>query len=138
TRNVPAAAEKIVLRGTMAGAALALLVALSGEIAHRFVTQKITDPATGAVYSRNDLYRLRRERNAGPLTHLASKLFASADAFDGETSAAPADLVRRPIEPMSRYLSKVDRERLKKWNVVVVLIESLRADQIRATGGTRE
>ena len=137
SRNVPAAAEKLVLRGTIAGASLALVVALSGEIAHRFATQKITDPVTGAVYSRNDLYRLRRERNAGPLTHLASKLFASADAFEGEAPAS-ANLLRRPIEPMEQYLAKLDRDRLKKWNVVVVLIDSLRADQIRATGGTRE
>jgi arylsulfatase A-like enzyme len=47
-------------------------------------------------------------------------------------------LVRRPIVPMEEYLSKVDRERLKRWNVVVILIDSFRADQMKATGGPRE
>ena len=138
SRKVSPAVENIVFRGAMAGAALAFVVALSGEIGHRFATQKITDPMTGAVYSRDDLYRLRRERNAGPLTHLASKVFVSADAFEGAVPASGVDPIRRPIEPMDQYLGKVDRERLKKWNVVVVLIDSLRSDQIRATGGTRD
>jgi len=137
-RKLPAAAERIVVRGALAGAGLALVVALSGEIGHRFATEKITDPATGAVYSRDDLYRLRRDRNAGPLTHLASRAFASSDVFDGEAHATALDPVCRPIEPLDQYLSRVDRDRLKRWNVIVVLIDSLRADQIRATGGTRE
>ena len=137
-RNVPAVADRVVLRAASGGAAFALVVAASGEIGHRFATAKITDPATGATYSRDDLYRLRRERNAGPLTHLVSAAFAPRDVFSGEAHPSGADPVRRPIEPMDQYLSKVDRDRLKRWNVVVVLIDSLRADQVRATGGTRE
>jgi len=137
-RKVPAAAERILVRGSLAGAGLAFVVALAGEIGHRFATEKITDGATGAVYSRDDLYRLRRNRNAGPFTHLISKAFGSGDLFEGDAPPSGADSVRRPIEPMEGYLAKVDRDRLKRWNVVVVLIDSLRADQIRATGGTRE
>src|SRR5262245_48174914 len=114
TRGVPAAVEKILVRGAMAGAGLALAVALCGELGHRFATRKITDPLTGATYSRDDLYRIRRERNAGPLTHLASKALASADAFEGLAPLSGADPERRPIESMDRYLAKVDRDRLKK------------------------
>jgi arylsulfatase A-like enzyme len=138
SRKVPGAAELLLLRVAVSGAGLALAVGLAGEIGHRFATQKTTDPATGATYSRHDLYRLRRERNAGPLTHLVSKAFAAGDPFDVEGPVAGADPIRRPIESMEQYLSKVDRDRLKRWNVVVVLIDSLRADQIRATGGARE
>src|SRR5579859_3569706 len=40
---------------------LAVLLAAAGELARRRSTLKITDPATGAVYSRGELYRLRRD-----------------------------------------------------------------------------
>jgi arylsulfatase A-like enzyme len=137
-RLLPASADTILRRAAMGSVALAFVASLAGEVGHRFAREKITDPATGAVYSRNDLYRLRRERNAGPLTHLVSGAFGWKDPFDdGEPAPAP-ELVRRPIEPMDRYLSRVDRDRLKRWNVVVILIDSLRADQLRATGGARE
>lgn len=117
-------------------AGLSVLGMTSGEIAHRAATAKVTDPSSGAVYSGDDLYRLRRARNAGPVTHVVSTWFGAKDPFDD--GAASPELVRRPIEPAGAYLSSVDRASLRRWNVVVVLIDSLRADQLRATGGTRE
>jgi arylsulfatase len=136
-RLLPACADPAVGRASLGVLGLALAVSIGGEIGHRFAKEKITDPATGSVYSRDDLYRLRRERNTGPLTHLVAGVFGSKDPFDDGTAEAP-QLVRRPLEPMERYLSRVDRDRLKRWNVVVVLIDSLRVDQLRATGGARE
>src|SRR4029079_10061278 len=118
--------------------ALAILMTVSGEVGHRLSAQKVTDPLTGVVYSPDDLYRLRRDRNAGPLTHLTSRVLSSKDPFETESAGAPPDLVRRPIETMDRYLSTVDRSRVKRWNVVVALVDSLRVDQLRAAGGPRE
>ncbi len=118
--------------------ALVLVAALAGEIGHRFSTQKVTDPLTGAVYAPDDLYRLRRDRNAGPLTHLASMAWGSRDPFESESAGPGPDLIRRPIVPMEQYLSRVDRAQVKRWNVVVVLVDSLRVDQLRAAGGPRE
>ena len=137
-RLIPSSADTALGRASMAGVALCLLAAVGGEVGHRFAKAKITDPATGTVYSKDDLYRLRRERNAGPLTHLVAGAFGSKDPFDDGGPTPAPELVRRPIEPLDRYLSRVDRDRLKRWNVVVVLIDSLRVDQLRATGGARE
>src|SRR6185436_7509557 len=36
------------------------------------------------------------------------------------------------------YLAGVDRDRVNRWNVIVVLVDSFRVDQLRATGGARE
>jgi arylsulfatase A-like enzyme len=135
---LPARAESVSLG--LGGGALALAAALAvgGEVGHRYATEDITDPATGTSYSHRDLYRLRRDRNAGPLTHLLSRALGSKDPFEEDAAAATPDLVRRPIVPMEQYLSTVDRERLKRWNVIVVLVDSMRADQLRAIGGPRE
>jgi arylsulfatase A-like enzyme len=135
---LPARAESVALRLAGGGLAIAAVAALGGEIGHRYATADIRDEATGTSYSRRDLYRSRRDRNAGPLTHVLSKAFGSKDPFEDDAAAATPDLVRRPIVPMEQYLATVDRERLKRWNVIVVLVDSLRADQLRATGGARE
>ena len=137
TRAVPERAGTIARRIAAAGIALAFAAALGGEAGHRFATREVTDTATGATYALRDLYRLRRDRNAGPLTHLLSKAF-SKDPFEDDVAGAPPDVDRRPIVPMERYLSGVDRDRVNRWNVIVVLIDSLRADQLRATGGARQ
>src|SRR5436190_13065106 len=135
---LPSRAGTIVQRTAAAGVALALAAAAAGEAGHRFATRDITDPATGTSYSRRDLYRIRRDRNAGPLTHVLSRAFGSTDPFEEDAAAAAPEVLRRPIVPMEQYLATVDRERLKRWNVIVVLIDSLRADQLKATGGARE
>ncbi|HVE39648.1 MAG TPA: sulfatase [Planctomycetota bacterium] len=135
---LPARVETVALRLAGGGLALAAVTALGGEIGHRYATADITDEATGNSYSHRDLYRIRRDRNAGPLTHVLSRALGSKDPFEEDAAAAAPDLVRRPIVPMEQYLSTVDRDRLKRWNVIVVLIDSLRADQLKAMGGPRE
>lgn len=122
----------------VAGGVLALAGSAAGEVLHRFRNEKTTDPVTGAVYSQGELYRLRRERTAGPLTHLAMRSLGTRDPFEDPGLDVPMRIIRRPIEPMEQYLSTVDRARIHRWNVIVILIDSLRADQLRVTGGFRE
>src|SRR5579862_5770275 len=117
---------------------LTLATAVAGEVGHRYSSQKVTDPATGAVYSRDELYRLRRDRNAGPLAHWIARSLGSRDPLDSADSDPPVGLLCRPQVSMDQYLSTVDRSRLRPWNVIVILVDSLRADQLRATGGSRE
>jgi arylsulfatase A-like enzyme len=135
---LPARAESVALRLAGGVLAIAALAALGGEIGHRYATADITDESTGNSYSHRDLYRLRRDRNAGPLTHVLSRALGSKDPFEDDAAAATPDVVRRPIVPMEQYVATVEQERLKRWNVIVVLIDSLRADQLKATGGARE
>jgi arylsulfatase A-like enzyme len=117
---------------------LTLAAAAAGEVGHRFAAEKVTDPATGAVYSRDQLYRLRRDRNAGPLSHWIARSLGSRDPLDDDDSGAIATLVCKPQVSMADFLAPVDRSRVRPWNVVVVLVDSLRADQLRACGGSRE
>lgn len=50
----------------------------------------------------------------------------------------PPAMIRRPIVPMDQYCSTVDQSRMKRWNVILVILDSFRADSLQATGGTRE
>jgi arylsulfatase A-like enzyme len=109
-----------------------------------------------------------RQANAGPLTHLLAWTTGgvSGDLFDLKSSPelrriymeqagrfvrkprkdlldegppdASAVFERRPLVSMEQYLSTVDRAALRRWNVIVVLLDSFRADQLRATGGARD
>lgn len=117
---------------------LTLALALGGEVGHRYSVEKVADPLTGAVYSRDELYRLRRDRSAGPLAHWISRSLASSDPLDPDESERPFRLLCRSQIPMDQYVSAVERSRVNRWNVVIVLVDSLRADQLRATGGTRD
>lgn len=46
-------------------------------------------------------------------------------------------LALKPVIPMSAYLATVDRRRLRRPNVLLVVVESQRRDSLRALGGTR-
>ncbi len=74
-----------------------------------------------------------RDDRAGPVAH------AFADIARGSGAEAPAvastdnaNVIRRPIISMDQYLAGVPRNGIKRWNVVMVQIESLRSDQLRA------
>jgi arylsulfatase A-like enzyme len=53
-------------------------------------------------------------------------------------STGNANVIRRPIISMDQYLAGVSRPAIKRWNVVMVQVESLRSDQLRIYGGTRD
>ena len=141
--------------------------ALGGEIARNRSRQTLMDDRTETQLPLTVIYGVRRQRHTGPLCHLAAwfggrsrgvlfedglpgDLYSIYARSTGRTGPAPlqdllddgpsengADLVRRPLVPLDRYLAGVDRQRLKRWNVVLVWLDSLRADQITTTGGRR-
>lgn len=103
----------------------------AAELAHRGAEEGITESETGVTHTTRDLYRVRRERCAGPLTSLVARLFPDRDGL-GEAAELP--VLRRPIEPLEAWTARVDPSRAKSWNVVLVLVDSLRADHL---GGPR-
>lgn len=85
--------------------------------------------------------RLVDDRTA-PLLHLAADVGAMVTGHhEGmaavPASAAPVSFVRRPVVSMDQYAALPRREGAPRWNVLVIIVESLRADQLRAFGGRR-
>jgi arylsulfatase A-like enzyme len=92
-------------------------------------------------------------RSAGPLTHLgwwrkgtgnlfergvSGELFFVVDVFDADRRPETPRIVPRPVAAVAPFSSGIDQSRLRRWNVVVVLVDSLRADQLKAGGAARE
>lgn len=166
--RVPERVRRIVDPLAIAVLGGAVLMAIVGEVGIRVGNAEVEDPATGLSSPRSAEYSARRQGSAGPLTHLAIWMTGrgQGDLFEdrsppelylihlvqsGRLVRKPkrdfleegppeqgATILRRPIVPMDQYLSTIDRAALRRWNVIVVLIDSFRADQLRATGGTRE
>ena len=116
-------------RVVLALLALNVLAFLGGEMVH----------AGASRPTREKMYRFRRDHGAGPFTRLISEFFERSEG-PGEGSS-PADLPRpesRPVCRMEDYLADAGGDAARRFNVVVVMIDSLRADHLGAAGGTRE
>ena len=75
----------------------------------------------------------------GPAAHAFADISrASAPEAPAVASTGHANVIRRPIVSMDQYLAGVPQDGVKRRNVVMVQIESLRSDQLRAYGGTRD
>lgn len=135
--RLPLAARLGLAAGGILLAGLSAVVASKGGRAFREDGEKVTDPATGVVYTPQELYRLRREQGAGPLVHAGARTFGR-EAGDGLPAVEPPDLVVKPVRPMEEYLASVDRAKANRWNVVLIVVDSLRADQLRGYGGPRD
>ena len=93
------------------------------------------DVDTGVRYSLAELYSEAREETGGPLSRLVTAMFAAT--LPGKQPAAfNTDKVTwRPIISLDDYSRGIDTNRLDRKNVIVILIESLRADQLSAYRG---
>ncbi len=121
-------------------AALILSVGgLAGLLHYRQNRMPVVDPTVGTVYTVQELYTECRVNRTGPITHAIADIVEAALGGEERIEADPEIIVeRRPIISMPEYLSRVDPRRLHRWNVIVVLVESLRTDQLRAGGSCRE
>jgi arylsulfatase A-like enzyme len=115
----------VLVAGTMLG--LCGIAALGGQVMSR--------PIMGS----DDRYAMSRDERLSPVASVLAELrYRLGSRPDPIPTDDDARLISRPLIPMDRYLSGVDRQRLRRWNVIVLLVESLRADQLRAYGGTKD
>ncbi len=85
------------------------------------------------------LYAKSRDQSSGPLAYLLAGVRKLGTPSLQELSAPDrAQLVQRPIIPMEQYVAGIDRRRVKPWNVILLMVESLGAKQLRAYGGNRD
>jgi arylsulfatase A-like enzyme len=98
-------------------------------------TEPVHDPEVGLVFTNADLYADCRDNRTGPLLHLwMTRRRAGAAPLEVDPDLA---VTRRAIVSMEDYLDGVSVRDLRRPNVIVILVESLRADQLEAYGSTR-
>ncbi len=99
----------------------------------------VLDPHVGVVYTHGELYADCRDGRTGPLLYLWAdvrrRLWSEAEPL---MASDDLPVTWRPIISMDEYLRSVDRKRMHRWNVIFILVESLRPDQLQVCGGRRE
>ncbi|MGB7217317.1 MAG: sulfatase [Vicinamibacterales bacterium] len=119
-----------------------LVLTAAGGLAVLMVVAMVGDLVYGEELAADgsSSYEMARDDRAGPFLHVLAELREPAVPTSGSAARAAQTITveRRPIVSMAQYMAGVDRSRIKPWNVVMIQIESLRADQLRAYGGTRD
>ncbi len=122
----------------IAGTFIVLSVALSiaGEIAQRFAVSSVDEAITGVSYPIGNIYRVRRDQRAGPVTCLLRSLLpeGSSPEVPGPPASDRVRVERPLIQSPEEYRSTVDSSRRRPWNVVIVVVDSVRADCVGAYG----
>lgn len=85
-----------------------------------------------------EMYSLYCKTKQLPLGFSKGTLRKSPSPLQVGPVGPPPIVVRRPILSMDKYVSTVDRARLKRWNVILVMLDSFRVDSLQATRGPRE
>jgi arylsulfatase A-like enzyme len=127
----PAVQRRLVMTAACA-AGVCVVAAAAGQVAHGASAQGGLNRSS---------YLVARDEHSAPLVHALADLLGSATPSATPSSIAQQDasrVIRRPIISMDQYLAGVDRSRVKPWNVLMIQVESLRSDQLRAYGGTRD
>lgn len=118
-----------------------LVLVLIGSDRARSDDIEVSDPGAGDVYSVADRFRQVREERTGPAARALTDLWGSVAGGTHGLRASPEVQVRRDsIVSLDRYLATARKSRpldAVDYNVLVILIESLRPDQLEIYGSRR-
>jgi arylsulfatase A-like enzyme len=100
----------------------------------------------GELYSSTDerqfmrtaiLYNKIRDNTSGPLPHVLADIQKHIRYRPEErVKADDIRIIQRPVISMEKYLATA--RPTHRWNVIILVVESLRADQLRAYGSSRD
>jgi arylsulfatase A-like enzyme len=99
---------------------------------------EVWDPESGAQRQFRDFYSMARADRTGPM----ASVFASLGVRRERESQIPKVPITVPVDstaiiPIGQYDAGVDPTRVHNWNVIVLVVESLRSDELLAYGGHR-
>jgi arylsulfatase A-like enzyme len=136
-RRSSAEVQRRLVRSAAVAAAACVIVALFGALTYGAGGGGPDQPKTD--------YAIARDDHAGPAAHALADVIRARPADDTAAAAAGtvtstdgSTVVRRPIISMPEYLARIAPSAVKRRNVLMVQIESLRSDQLRIYGGTRD
>lgn len=118
-------------------AIILLIGKFSGKIYHINLEPPILDHQAGMVYTMGDLLFSARNEKSGPLIHFLDSLSFISDKYQIKIEKDNTlTLDYRPIISLDEYHNLADKN-FKKKNIILVIIESLRTDQLLAGGSDR-
>jgi arylsulfatase A-like enzyme len=133
---LPDRTRRILALATLGLVGISALAFLLGQGIHHRMLWIVESQPSSVRCPAATWYEYRRDQSAGPLLHLAASLVRAEGR--GSSVGGTAELLRRPQIPLDKYVKGVDPKTARPWNVVHLMIDSLRPDQLMAYGGDRE
>jgi arylsulfatase A-like enzyme len=121
----------LLVSATLLVSSAAISVLLAGQRVGNETNVRI-ERHTGAEFTLAELYRQARRTSAGPLSTLSSAMLMPRPDV---SAALHVPMEWQPQISMQAWLDSFDHDRLDRKNVIVILVESLRGDQLMAYGG---
>jgi arylsulfatase A-like enzyme len=84
------------------------------------------------------LYTMARNNTSGPFPYILASIRRQHNTLAKQWPDNNLQIVKRPIIPMQKYVASAGGHPIKRWNVIILIIESLRADQLRVYGENRD
>ena len=136
---------------TLRRISIVVLFAVTGGYFAYGTNESLTvDPLRGFAKPVSQRFMKAWSDRSAPMTHLAAVLFRELSGVDRpshwwrrvgiEQVPPPAAMVRPRRTPIRDYVRQVEAHEgsWRHWNVLVVIVESLRPDQLRVFGGPRD
>ncbi len=118
------------------GIILNTLFILAGHL-YAYTSKQIVSDELNIPYMFKEYYLTVAFRKAGPFLNYKADLANYLDRKKINVDHGEFSIVRRPIISMEEYIKKVDLQRFSKFNVIILLIESMKKDVIPAYDGKR-
>jgi arylsulfatase len=129
--NLHPATQTNIVRGWVGATIVCLLGAFFGEIYSTWGQRQYMGVAT--------LYQRSVDNSAGPLPFILTEMRRLVQGrAENPSGSKDIQILQRPIVSMEQYRATAQQHDLKRWNVIVLIVESLRADQLRLYGGSRD
>jgi arylsulfatase A-like enzyme len=124
-----------------AGASVMLccVAAVIGQASASRATTPLHDPDTGATLELGEAFTFERRHHGGPLLATLGELLDALGTGPGSGLLVndALEIERRPVVPMNRYVERAREASPRALNVIVVIVESLRQDQLTLLGSPR-
>jgi arylsulfatase A-like enzyme len=123
--------------------AASLAFTVWGETSAAVASSLVRDTEHGSFTTVSELYRHAEQFRSGPVSHFVLTLGSSKSAQPAPSKAnaarlmhpAPVHIEAPPLVAMADYVRENAPAKNKRYNVIVLLVESMRPDVLRSMGG---
>jgi arylsulfatase A-like enzyme len=88
------------------------------------------------------LYARSHRSSSGPFPYILADIrrqtASPAEESTNSARGSGIDVIERPLISMDQYVASATRSKINRWNVIILIVESLRADQLRVYGANRD
>ncbi|MBI3567819.1 MAG: sulfatase [Gemmatimonadetes bacterium] len=119
----------------------ALVLSVGATIALSMVVAMVAEPARSRsedAEASHDLFLSVAAAQSGPTARILADLLHVVSNAEDRLSSWPASVTTpRPVIDAAAWARGIDAAKAHRWNVIVVMVESMRADVLTVLGGRR-